>query len=89
MLRQIEWVVQNGAITKKGVSSVTTFFLKKIGVGLRTSWFDVSATQMFIVILFVSAGVLFWCYSQLYKICKFLWKINIIFYGTNNGAKSL
>ena len=62
MLRQIEWWLQNGPITKNGVLPVTTFFLWKFCFSFRTSykeWFDVPTTQMFIIVLFTSAGVLF------------------------------
>ena len=37
MLRQIEWGVQNGRITEKGIFSVTTLFFQKFCFGLRTS----------------------------------------------------
>ena len=37
MLRQIEWGVQNGPITKNGVLPVATFFFRKFCFSLRTS----------------------------------------------------
>ena len=37
-LRQIEWRVQNGPITKNGVLPVTTLFFWKFGSSLRTSY---------------------------------------------------
>ena len=60
MLRQIEWEVQNGTITKDEVLPVATLFFWKICFRLDPflkSWLDVSTTQMLIFILFVSAGV--------------------------------
>ena len=62
MLRQIEKWVQNADITKNRVLPVTTLFFSKFCFSLRTlikSWFDVPMTQMSILILFVSDGVLF------------------------------
>ena len=62
ILRHIESWVQNGPISKNGVLPVTTFFLWKFCFYFRTSykeWFDVPTTQMFIIVLFTSAGVLF------------------------------
>ena len=38
MLRQIEWLLQNGPITKSGVLPVTTSFFWKIFSSCRTSW---------------------------------------------------
>ena len=38
MLRQIEWWVQNGPITKNGVLPVTTLFFWKFCFSLRTSY---------------------------------------------------
>ena len=60
MLRQIGWGVQNGPITMSGVlpdSFFANFVL--IQEPCKKSFFDVTTTQMFIFILFVSAGVLF------------------------------
>ena len=37
MLRQIEWRLQNGPITKSGVLPVTTLFFWKICSSFRTS----------------------------------------------------
>ena len=37
MLRQIEWRLQNGPLTKSGVLPVTTLFFWKIGSSFRTS----------------------------------------------------
>ena len=37
MLRQIVWRLQNGPITKSGVSPVTTLFLWKMSFSFRTS----------------------------------------------------
>ena len=63
MLRQIEWWPPNGPITKNGVLPVTTLFFWGFCFSLRTSflksWFNVPTTQMSVLILFVSAGVLF------------------------------
>ena len=36
MLRQIEWGVQNGPITKKAVLSVSTLFFGKFWFSIRT-----------------------------------------------------
>ena len=62
MLRQIEWGVQNGPITKNGVLPVKALFFWNFYFGLSISyiiknWFDVPSTQMSIFILFTSAGV--------------------------------
>ena len=38
MLRQVQWEVQNGPITKNEVLSVTTLFFWKFCFGLRTSY---------------------------------------------------
>ena len=38
MLRQIEWGVQNGPITRNGVLPVTNSFFQKIFFSLRTSY---------------------------------------------------
>ena len=38
MLREIEWGVQNGPITKKGVLPVTTLVFQKYCFSLRTSY---------------------------------------------------
>ena len=59
MLRQIEWRLQSGPITKSGVLPVTTFFGKFAPVlePLKTSQFDVPTTQVPIFVFFVSAGV--------------------------------
>ena len=61
MLRQIEWWVQNGPITKNGVLPVTTLFFKNfVSVPRIKSWFNVPTTQMPIFLpLFVSARILF------------------------------
>ena len=40
MLRQIEWEVQNGPITKDGVLPVTTLFFQKFYFSLRTSFIE-------------------------------------------------
>ena len=37
MLKQIEWGVQNGPITKNGVLPVTTLSFRKFRFSLRTS----------------------------------------------------
>ena len=60
MLRQIEWRLQNGPITKSGVLPVTTLFFRKfvpVLEPLKNSLFDVPTTQMSIFVFFVSAGV--------------------------------
>ena len=36
MLRQLEWGVQNGPITKEGILPVTTLFSQKFCFSLRT-----------------------------------------------------
>ena len=62
MLKQIEWRLQNGPITKSGVLPVTTLFSRKFApvLGpLKKSSFDVPTTQMSIFVFFVSAGVYF------------------------------
>ena len=62
LLRQIEWQIQNGPISKNGVLPVTTLFFWRFCFSLRPlikSWFYVSSTQMSILVLFVSTGVLF------------------------------
>ena len=49
MLRQIEWRLQNGPITKSGVLPVTTLFFGKfvpVLEPLKKSYFDVPTTQM-------------------------------------------
>ena len=38
MLRQTGWRVQNGLITKNEVLSVSTLFFSKFGLGLVTSY---------------------------------------------------
>ena len=38
MIRQIEWGVQNGPITKNGVLPVTKLFFQKFCFSLRTSY---------------------------------------------------
>ena len=60
MLRQIQWQLQNGPITKSGVLPVTTYFFGKFSPVLeylKKSSFDVPAIQMAIFVFFVSAGV--------------------------------
>ena len=60
MLRQIEWRLQNGPITKSGVLPVTTLFFGKfvpVLEPLKKSYFDVLITQISIFVFFVSAGV--------------------------------
>ena len=42
MLRQIEWRVQNGPITKSGILPVTTLFFWKFCSSLRTSFKELS-----------------------------------------------
>ena len=37
MLKQIEWGVQNGPVTKNGVLPVTALFFQKFCFSLRTS----------------------------------------------------
>ena len=63
ILRQTEWWVWNGPVSKNEVLLVTTLFIWKFCFSLRASnkesWFDVPATQMPIFIVFVSARVLF------------------------------
>ena len=62
MLRQIEWWLQNGPITKNGVLPVTTSFFKKLCFSLRTSYKELiwcTNDPVPIFILFVSTGVLF------------------------------
>ena len=62
MLRQIEWKVQNGPITKNRVLPITTFFFEifvSANEPLIKSRLDVQVTQMLIFVLFVSAGDLF------------------------------
>ena len=53
MLKQIEWRLQNGPITKSGVLPVTTSFFGKFVPVLEP--LDVPTTQM--SIFFVRAGV--------------------------------
>ena len=60
MLRQTEWRLQNAPIKNSGVFPVTTYFFWKICSvldPLKKSQFDVPATQMSILVFFVSAGV--------------------------------
>ena len=61
MLRQVEWGVENGSITKNEFCPVTTLFFCKFCFRLTTSYkkFDVPTTQMSILILFVITGVSF------------------------------
>ena len=62
MLRQIEWWLQNGPLTKDRVLPVTTLFLENfvsVKEPLIKSWFNVQATQMLIFVLFARARVLF------------------------------
>ena len=62
MLRQIEWRLQNGPITNNGVLPVTTLFFEKCCFSkelLIKIWFEIPTTQMFKLILFISAVVLF------------------------------
>ena len=59
-LRQIEWEVQNGSITKNENLPLTTLHFEKFFSVYELpikSWFDVPTTQMSIFLLFVSAGV--------------------------------
>ena len=55
MLKQIEWELQNGSITKNRVLPITILFFQTFCFSLKKtctkSWFDVSTTQMFIFIL--------------------------------------
>ena len=83
MLRQIEWWLQNGPITKDGVLPVTTLFFWKFCFSLRTSykysWFNVPTAQMSIFVLFVSAGVL---YDSAFSLWATLnWSVYIIVNG--------
>ena len=62
-LRQMQWGVQNGSITKNRVlPSNYFFFFRKFCLSLRTSynksWFNVPTAQMSIFILFISSEVL-------------------------------
>ena len=57
MLRQIEWLPQNGPITKSGVFPVTTLFFWKFVPVLESLKFDVPTTRMPIFVFFVRAGV--------------------------------
>ena len=62
MLRQIEWWVQNGLITKNGVLPATTLFFWKFCFSSRTSYKELiccTNNSMPVFILFVSSGVLF------------------------------
>ena len=43
MLRQMEWQLQNGPITKCGVLPVTTLFFWKIRSSFRTSEIDLTS----------------------------------------------
>ena len=64
MLGQIEWSVQNAPITKIVVLPVTTLFFEDfvtVQESLIKIWFDLLKTQMPILVLVVSAGVLFDC----------------------------
>ena len=58
-LRQIQWWVKNGSVTKNEVLPVTTLLFWKFCSSLRTSksWFEVPTAQISILLLFVSAGV--------------------------------
>ena len=38
MLRQIEWGVQNGPITKNGLMPPTTSFYRKLNLSTRTTY---------------------------------------------------
>ena len=69
MLGQIEWSVQNAPITKIVVLPVTTLFFEDfvtVQESLIKIWFDLLKTQMPILVLFVSAGVLFDCAFSLW-----------------------
>ena len=96
MLRQIEWWVQNGPITKNGVFPVAILFFWKFcfSLGARSkelirSGYDVPTTQMFIFILFVSAGVWFeGAFSLWVSLSKYvqhkvtwIWACTILIYG--------
>ena len=62
MLRQIEWWVNNGAITKNGVLPVTTSFFWRFCFSLRTSYKELiwcTNNPNVQLLLSVSAGVLF------------------------------
>ena len=67
MLRQTKWGVQNGPITKNGVLPVTNLFFWQFLFSLRTSYKEVTwcTTQIPIVVIFVSVGVLFEATSSL------------------------
>ena len=52
MLRQLEWEVQNGRITKNGVLPLSTFLFENLIV--ITSYKYVPITQMSAFIIFVS-----------------------------------
>ena len=60
MLKQTDWPLQNGSVTKSGFFPVTTLFFWKIYSilePLKSSYFDVPTTQMSIFVFFVSPGV--------------------------------
>ena len=62
MIRQIEWWLQNGPVTKTGVLPVTTSIFENfvsVYEPLIKSWFVVSKIQMAMFVLFASTGVLF------------------------------
>ena len=61
MLRQIEWRVQNGPITKKGVLPATTLFFWKFCFSLKTWYKELiwCTNQMSIFKFFKGAGILF------------------------------
>ena len=58
MLRQIEWGVQYGPITKNELLPLTTLLFKKFTLSLRTSY-NVPVAQTYIFVLFVSVSILF------------------------------
>ena len=62
MLRQKEWWLQNGAITKNRILPLTTLFVRNFCFSLRTSYKKLiwcTATQILIFVLFVSSEDLF------------------------------
>ena len=68
MLREIEWRVQNGPITKNIVLPVwTLFFWKFVSVQgpVIRNWFEVPTTQMTIFILSEKASIIHWVQAYL------------------------
>ena len=95
MLKQIEWGVQNGTITKNGAFPVTILFFWiffSVWNRLIKSLFDVQTTQMSISILFVTAGVLFEVKvfnNGPRKICGRQFLKNLKWYGLLRGTISV